>query len=253
MDIGTIHGIIDRRILVNYQVDPQVLAAVLPPPFQPKLVNGVGIAGVCLIRLSRVSPGFVPEMFGLSSENAAHRIAVQWEEDGLLREGVYVPRRDTSSWLTRFVGGRLFPGLHNAARFEVIERDDYYHVALDSTDHKTHVLVEAHTASTLPTSSIFASLSEASAFFEKGSFGYSATTQMGCYDALELRTFNWQVTPLAVEKVESSFFEDRGLFPTDSIKFDCALLMRNVLHEWHSHGQMSRLAVPHTYGTFGKL
>src|SRR5215468_1075260 len=98
MDIRVVHGIISRRILVNYQVDPQVLQNVLPAPFQPKLIHGVGIAGVCLIRLQSVSPRFVPSALGLSSENAAHRIAVEWEENGERREGVFVPRRDTSSW-----------------------------------------------------------------------------------------------------------------------------------------------------------
>jgi hypothetical protein len=240
MDVGTVHGTIDRRMLVNYQVDPDVLATILPPPFQPKLIHGVGIAGVCLIRFSHMSPRFVPSTFGLSSENAAHRIAVEWEQDGVIHEGVYIPRRDTSSRLNRFVGGRFFPGLYNLAHFDVVEHDDSYHIALDSVDHKTHLLVEAQLASTLPDSSVFASLSEASAFFEKGSLGYSATEQTGCYDALELRTHDWKVTPLTVGKMESSFFEDRSLFPADSIKFDCALVMQNVKHEWHSHGRVSQ-------------
>jgi hypothetical protein len=36
MRIHVIQGIIDRRILVNYRVDPEVLARILPQPFQPK-------------------------------------------------------------------------------------------------------------------------------------------------------------------------------------------------------------------------
>ncbi|MFZ0546136.1 MAG: hypothetical protein WAM60_11890 [Candidatus Promineifilaceae bacterium] len=49
MQVPVIQGIIDRRILVNYRVDPEVLSRFLPPPFQPKLIKGVGIAGICLI------------------------------------------------------------------------------------------------------------------------------------------------------------------------------------------------------------
>ncbi len=110
MRIPIIRGLIDRRILVNFHVDPDVLAKVLPQPFRPKLVNGVGVAGVCLIRLKHIRPRFWPAMLGVSSENAAHRIAVQWEAGDELREGVYIPRRDTSSRLNSLVGGRLFPG-----------------------------------------------------------------------------------------------------------------------------------------------
>lgn len=241
MDIRVVHGIIDRRILVNYQLDAQVLRKILPAPFRPKLMHGVGIAGVCLIRLQSVSPRFVPSALGISSENAAHRIAVEWEENGTRHEGVYVPRRDTSSWANVLVGGRLFPGTHSHAHFEVTESGDRYQVALDSQDRKTHLLVDARVASALPETSIFHTLQEASDFFEAGSLGYSATPQPGRYDGIELRSFNWKVTPLDVQKVESSFFADQTLFPAGSVKFDCALLMRDIKHEWHSHGMLNQL------------
>ena len=51
MRIPVIRGVIDRRILVNYRVDPDALSRLLPEPFQPQFVNGVGIGGICLIRL----------------------------------------------------------------------------------------------------------------------------------------------------------------------------------------------------------
>ena len=78
MQFPAMRGIIDRRILANFRVDPDVLAKVLPCPFRPKLVNGKGIAGICLIRLKQIRPRFVPAFMGISSENAAHRIAVEW-------------------------------------------------------------------------------------------------------------------------------------------------------------------------------
>jgi hypothetical protein len=40
MQIPVIRGLIDRRILVNFRVDPDVLTRLLPIPFRPKLVNG---------------------------------------------------------------------------------------------------------------------------------------------------------------------------------------------------------------------
>ena len=233
MRIPTIHGIIERRILANYQVAPDILAKVLPPPFRPKTINGVGIAGICLIRLKHIKPHFITGNFGLSSENAAHRIAVEWTEDDRLCEGVYIPRRDTSSKLNTFVGGRLFPGFHNHAQFSVVESDSHYRVALDSDDGKTHVLVEGQVSTDLPTTSTFGSLPEASAFFEAGSLGYSVTSCVGEYDGLELRSLKWSVEPLQIEKIESSFFEDEHFFPQGSLRFDCALIMRNIQHEWH--------------------
>ena len=232
MRIPAIRGLIDRRILVNYRVDPRILEKILPAPFRPKLFNGAGMAGVCLIRLKHIRPRYLPSFFGISSENAAHRIAVEWEQDGHQREGVFIPRRDTSSRLNTLVGGRLFPGVHHHATFRVQEQDDTYRLVLDSDDRQTHVLVEGHTSAELPRNSIFGSVDDASEFFSKGSLGYSVTTQPGKFDGLELRSFNWKVLPLAVDKVESSFFENQAMFPPGSVQFDCALLMRGIDHEW---------------------
>jgi hypothetical protein len=238
MHIPIIRGVIDRRILVNFRVDAAVLARLLPPPFRPKLVNGAGMAGVCLIRLKGIRPRFVPSLLGISSENAAHRIAVEWDQGGQAQEGVFIPRRDTSSWLNTLAGGRLFPGVHHHAAFRVQEQGSRYHVELNSGDRHTHLLVEGQVAGALPPTSLFGSLEEASAFFERGSLGYSLTSRPGEFDGLELRSFNWHVQSLAVDRVESSFFEDRALFPTGSVEFDCALLMRGIDHEWLGRGRL---------------
>jgi len=76
MRLSVIRGVIARRILVNYHVDPAVLAAQLPAPFRPKIVRGMGMVGICLIRLAQVRPAFLPAWLGIGSENAAHLVAV---------------------------------------------------------------------------------------------------------------------------------------------------------------------------------
>lgn len=232
MRIPIIVGTIERRLLVNFRVAPEVLARVVPPPFRPQVVAGWGVAGICLIRLSAIRPRWLPGPFGIRSENAAHRIAVEWDHGGERRVGVYIPRRDTSSRLNSCAGGRLFPGVHHHAEFTVKEGDGRYAVALRSEDGETRLSVSGRAADRLPEGSIFGSLAEASAFFERGALGYSATRTAGVYDGLELRTGEWKVEPLAVDHVESSFFGDPARFPAGSVEFDDALLMRNIRHRW---------------------
>jgi hypothetical protein len=238
MKIPVIRGTIDRRILVNYRVDPGVLAPLLPAPFRPKVVHGVGMVGICLIRLKGVRPAFAPRWIGISSENAAHRTAVEWDEDGTVREGVYVRRRDTDSWLNSLAGGRLFPGIHHHARFAVEESAESFNVGMQSDDAVTSMSVLGHRADRLPASSVFASLRDASEFFQAGSLGYSATLDPSRFQGLELRCHNWLAEPLEVEEVRSSFFEDESLFPKGSIEFDCALLMRGIEHEWRAQADL---------------
>ncbi len=233
MRIPILRGVIDRRLLVNYRVDPDVLARLLPPPFEPKLIRGHGMVGICLIRLKQVRPRFVPAWLGIGSENAAHRAAVQWRDGDELKEGVFIRRRDTNSCMNAWAGGRLFPGIHHHARFEVTETADRLSVALQSDDDQTRVAVRGRVTSNWPASSIFASLAEASAFFKAGALGYSVTSHEGIYQGMELRCQTWDVQPLEIELVSSSYFENTTIFPKGSIAYDCTLLMRGIAHEWH--------------------
>lgn len=238
MRIPVIRGVIDRRILVNYRVAPDVLTPLLPAPFHPKLHRGYGMVGICLIRLRGVRPRFLPSWLGVGSENAAHRTAVEWYEGGNVREGVYVRRRDTDSWLNAAAGGRVFPGIHSHAKFSVRESETHFEVMLSSDDGVTSLSVVGQVADDLPETSAFESLEEASDFFQAGSLGYSATPDAGRYQGLELRCHRWQVEPLSVSAVRSSVFDDRSVFPAGSIEFDCALLMRDIEHEWHGRSEL---------------
>ena len=238
MRLPTIQGLIARRVLANYRVDAEVLQQVLPHPFRVHTVAGYGIAGVCLIRLAQMGPRFWPSRLGIGSENAAHRIAVEWDTPKGVRQGVFVPRRDTSSALQVALGGRLFPGESHHAKFDVRETESSIRISMRSKDSETRMLVEGRPAAHLAESSIFASIEDASAFFEQGSIGYSATEQEGAFECMELKSLAWKVEPLAVDRIESSFFESRGRFPAGSVTFDSALLMRGIKHEWHAHDSL---------------
>lgn len=216
---------------MNFVADPAIVSPLLPAPFSPKLYNGKAVVGICLIRLQHVRPKGIPSFIGLSSENAAHRFAVEWEDKGQLKSGVYIPRRDSSSFFNHLVGGRLFPGVHHYTGFDVREEGSQYHIAFKSKKGDVSLSLDARRTTVFPSSSIFDSLANASAFFEKGTIGYSPKSNT--YDGLELRTFGWKVEPLEVVKVSSRFFDNEKVFPKGSVVFDNALLMTGLEHEWH--------------------
>ena len=171
MKIPKIKGIIDRRILINYQIEKEVLENYLPKPFKPRIVKGRGVAGICLIRLKEIRPKGLPKQIGISSENGAHRIAIEALE--------------TNEWNNE---------------------------------------------------SVFENLDCVSEFFENGSIGFSP--DKNGFEGLELKTYNWDVSLLKVKAVRSSFFENENIFPKDSVKFDNALLMKNIKHEWVKVGKI---------------
>jgi hypothetical protein len=232
MKIPTIEGTIDRRILINFSIDKEVLARFLPSPFKPKLINDRGIAGICLIRLKDIRPLGFPEIIGIGSENAAHRIAVEWTEDGQTKEGVYIPRRDTDSLLNHWTGGHLFPGVHHLSKFDVEEKEGTYRLSIKSKDNNS-ISISARQSDEFNKNSVFGNLEAASDFFRNGSVGFSPNRTS--YDGLELKTMKWKVSPLVVDNVSSSFFENETVFPKGSVVFDNALLMLDIKHKWDSY------------------
>jgi hypothetical protein len=234
MRLPTIQGVIRRRILANFRVDADVMQREIPSRFRPKLHNSFAVAGICLIRLEHIRPRMMPEIVGLNSENAAHRVAVLWDEDGEVREGVFIARRDSNSRISHLFGGRIFPGEHHEATFSVAESESEISLQMESRDASVKVEIEGSIAPDLPQSSIFKSLSESSSFFEGGSLGYSVTGDSGRLDGLRLQTNEWRVEPLEVSRISSSYFLNQERFPAGAIEFDHALIMRDIKHEWHS-------------------
>lgn len=243
-DLVSVEAVIRRRLLVNFRVRPDTLAKTLPSPFEPRLVHGWGMAGICLIGLGGVRPGGVPAVLGLRTENAAHRVAVEWNDETGRRQGVYIPHRDTNSALVRALGGRLFPGVYRRATFSIDEEHGNVRVQVRSADGQTDAFVCGHVSDRLAKGSAFESLQEASSFFEVGSLGFSPSADPHRLDGLELQSKWWSAQALEVDAVESAFFGNTRQFPVGSIEFDSALLMRGIPCRWQSQGGLYVAAVP---------
>lgn len=239
--LGEMTGRIRHRILLNYRMDPAVAQRVLPPGFRPKIVNGAAVGGICQVSLERMRPRGLPAAFGVSSHNAAHRIAVLLDGPAGAREGVYIPRRDTSSPINALAGGRIFPGIHHRARFSVENEGDHFRVVIAEPapgGDAPVMRIDASVSDALPPGSVFADVADVSRFFECGAIGWSPTAEPGRYDEIELRTVGWRMQPLAIAEAASSFFGDASLFPPGAVELDCALVMRDLEHSWLSRGDV---------------
>lgn len=242
MALPVLQGLIRRRILLNYRADPEVVRALLPERFRPKIWRGYAVVGICLIRLEEIRPKGMPALLGVASENVAHRMAVEWEdEDGTPREGVFIPRRDTGSRLNAWAGGRVFPGVHHLSRFQVEDEGGRIRLRVEADDsEEALVSLVAKECAQWPEGSIFGSLEESSRFFEAGCLGHSARPTSCTLDGLLLKVEEWRVAPLHVEELRSAYFEDLSIFPEGSIQYDHALIMRDIAHEWVSEESMDR-------------
>jgi uncharacterized protein YqjF (DUF2071 family) len=233
-------SVIERRLLVNYRVDAEIASGLVPQPLRPLTIGGWAVAGICMIRLARVRPEHVPAALGLRSENAAHRIAVQWDGPDGPQTGVYIPRRDTGSVLTVLAGGRLFPGVHHLARFQVTESAGEVAVRFAAHDGQASVAAHVRVADQLTGSALFAGLDQASEFFLTGAVGLSPAHDDAAIEAVELVPARWQLQPAELVAVRSSYFDDTARFPAGTAVPDCALLMRDIRVTWQSAGTLRR-------------
>jgi hypothetical protein len=216
---------IERRLLINYRVDPAVAQALLPSSLRPQLVGGSAVAGICMLRLGSFRPTWVRPEIGWGAENVAHRIAVEWDDADGTHAGVYVPQRHSESWLPVIAGARVFPGIHHHARFDVAETADRLRVAMRAPG--IEVAADVAVSSTW-TSTLFPTLADASDFFRAGAVGWSPD-RAGRLEGLRLDTSLWNVAAGSPSRVESSFFD---ALPRGSAELDCVLVMRDVPVVW---------------------
>ncbi len=232
--------VIDRRLLVSYRIEPARVNALLPRPFRPQLVKGHAIGGVCFIRMSALRPARLPRAAGVTTENVAHRFAVEWDDEHGSHVGVYIPRRDTNSRVAAALGASIFPGAYHLARFDVTESADVIRIGVRSRDRAVSLSVAATPAASL-TSALFAGAEEAAGFFRQGALGFSPSDADGCLDPVRLHAANWEARPMAVSAMSSSLFDDATMFPAGTCALDSALLMTNITARWTAEADVTPL------------
>lgn len=228
MMLTSMQGTIAHRLLLNHTADPDAVAPLLPSGMRAQLVDGAAVVGVCVLRLRDLRPTGIPVWAGMTTDAAAHRIAVEWDGPEGVEAGVWILRRDSAQRLPVLTGGRLFPGAHGRADLRV--RDDGTRLSVDMTT-ADGLRVDASTAPlTRWTSEAFASPVEASAFFAAGRLGWSADHR-GRVEGLELGTDGWRAEPVDAE-ARVSLFDD--LLPAGAWRFDHALLLRDLPVRWRA-------------------
>lgn len=220
--IDDVHAQLRRRLLISYRMDPASAASLLPEGFRPQIVDGSALAGVCILGLESIRPGWVRHPRGLRSENAAHRMAVEWDGANGPEKGVFIFERHSSAWHPVLFGGRLFPGVHRKARFRTNEANDRYAVTMTARGHSVEADVEVTSEWT---STVFASVDEASEFYRAGRVGWSLGHDGRTVEPVALATDSWKIEAARVHALRSSFFD---ALPEGSAVFDSVVVMRDL-------------------------
>jgi len=93
---------------INYRVDPDALAALLPAPLEVELHKGHGWVQILMSSLRDMRPKGMPALFGTCFYQVSYRAAVQYRtRDGARRRGGYFVRSETNHPLMRAIGNAL--------------------------------------------------------------------------------------------------------------------------------------------------
>ena len=222
MRIIPVRGVIERRLLVIYRLDPDVAKGLLPAPFRTRLTSGYAVAGIALAHLGRLRPAGLPPVTGLSRESATHGIAVEWESPRSLHTGVFVVHRDSAGT----VPGRHF---RRAPMFTVEERTDGLRVAYSSRDRAVQVDVDVSLATALEGSALFRDVRAAARFLEldgaNRAAGAAWTPQPR---GIKLSAGDGCISAARVRTAASSIFANTSVFPPGSVHLDSALVLRDL-------------------------
>ncbi len=222
----TLRAQVRRRLLISYRIDPVVAQSLIPQQFRPQIVDGSAVAGVCMIGLQSVRPGWLRPRVGFRTENVAHRIAVEWDEKGKTRTGVYIVERHSSSLVPVLAGGRLFPGVQKRARFDLDETESRFRVSMAAPG--TRVSVDVRLGGEW-TSTLFPTVEAASAFHEQGAVGWSPRRDGKGVEPLELTSKEWAAEPGQVMSLQSSYFD---ALPEGAATLDSVVVMRDIPFFW---------------------
>ncbi|WP_341976121.1 DUF2071 domain-containing protein [Microbacterium sp. LTA6] len=211
-----------RRLLLSYRLDPEVARSLLPARFRPQLIKGYALAGVCVLGIEDVRPTWLRGRWGLRSENAAHRMAVEWDDAGETHRGVYIFERHSSAWSPVLFGGRLFPGVHRKARFTIDESGDRYALTMDAKGESLAADVEVGGEWR---SDFFDTVDDASEFYRAGRIGWSRRQDGVTLEPVVLASEEWSVEGARMRSLRSSFFD---ALPPGAAVFDSVVVMRNL-------------------------
>jgi len=212
------HRPIRCRILAVYHADPGVVLPLLPKGCEPRLSAGRAVAVACYTRLggARLLRGRT-----VGTDHLAYRIAIERPERSDRREGTWIVRRETSSWLEARCGAKLLRGEYGRATFRLCESPFGIELSVEGEEASGESFYLRAEASGMPRGSLFPTAAALEEFL-----GHQGDVRPLDVFAPEADWIDpgesFVPEPLAVFEERSSFFGDARVFPPRSVVLDSA-------------------------------
>lgn len=229
-----------RCLLVNFGVDPGVLASVLPAGIEPDLHGGEAFVSVVVAELDRMRPAFLPRALGVTYDQIVYRAVVRCGDE----RGVYFLRSDADSRVMCAFGNALsFFRFHRSA---IAFRDHDGLLDLDVATaggtadiHATYAVADARPE--LPETSRFDDLSQARAWLVELYAAFARTPGRAHVDVVRIDRGAWNLRVVEDLRGRYAFMAAGVPFGPGAARLDSTFLVDDIEYRWH---RRERVPVP---------
>ena len=202
-------------LLLTFAVDPDGLAALLPPPVHPYVRDGTAYISIVVGNMRGMRPGPVPEFLGTNYYQIVYRAVVKLvEKDGKERPGVFFLRSDGNDPVMSYFGNRLTEFRFHYFRTGAIamfRRESDLLVSVQSADRGGDLvahLTDLGPAQSLPPAAGFTSVADEKETLVQLFHAYAHDPRLGVVYDLEIERGEWDLRRLRMEDYFSAFFEE---------------------------------------------
>lgn len=224
---------------INYRVDPDALATLLPAPLEVEVHKGRGWVQILMSSLRDMRPKGMPALLGTCFYQVSYRAAVQYRvDDGSMRRGGYFVRSETNHPVMRAIGNALAEfkfHAFGAAEMVMLRDGDRLTAGVDPPPEfpsgKLVAVVDTRPRAGPPALSCWSSLQELH------------EPLVECYDALGVDGANgylyvltidrdpWKARFVAPDQIYSEYF-DQGPLGHGAAELDSVLHLAECRYRW---------------------
>ena len=239
-----LRGMVTRRFLVSYPVDPVLLSDRLPPGAELSLHDGCAWVSACFVNLKNMRPSVFPRSMGIELNYLIHRTRARLPfPDGKKREAVLVLEPNLDRLTLGWIGARLTGVGFNYRDIRLIEQEKSWNLVMKDNEEVVYDAV-------IPKSSIypdpsasahFPSIRSADDFLLGVSYGGQWHAKSNRLRLLAETHDPWNTLMGECKTNNNRFLESLGA-ETHQLEADHVISMTNVPHYFALLG--SNVALP---------
>jgi uncharacterized protein YqjF (DUF2071 family) len=223
-------GIVRRRFLINYPVEPSLLEPFVPPGGELSLHQGKAWLSDCFVHISNMRPSWVPRALGITFHYLIHRTrAVLPFPDGKKREAVLVLDPSMDSRLLNVFGAPMTGVPFKRRPIDFVTDGSAWRLGVRQGKGLIYeAMIRGSSFGTeMPTNSPFSSLSQADDFLLGVSYGGSWNRETGTLHLLAETHEPWRAQVGTCDIRRNAFLEGLGF---DTPRADHVITMVDCPH-----------------------